>query len=1417
MAASPRVPKRWQLTKIETITSYESWRQNLIYVLSLDKNFVPFLEATWQKQTASNPRRGLTDDGSAVPEAQRRTAAQKNAHLDLLLGQIANFCPVISRNSIVKHSISLNDLWQKIRQHYGFQSTGSHFLDLASIRLQPDERPEDLFQRLMAFFEDNLLSVHGGLTHHGAQVTADEDLSPTLENTVVVLWLQLIHPGLPLLVQQKYGSELRNKTLASLKPEISQALGSLLDELRCIEDTKAMRIGSTTPRRNPSSGQGQPRRRPFLSCILCKTAGRPHTTHNLMDCHYLPDRDRRPWARSRMVMDDPEDLGVDDCEPFDESSDLAVPPVQGNEPAVLRVSIVQSPVLNTFYHEHPVQLTLDTGATSNMVRASSAKLYGFPITPASQMARQADGVTPMDVIGEVHCSLTRGQWTFELDALVVRQLDVDILAGNPFMVCNDIGVRPAKRQIAIGDTEIINYGSSSRHTRQPNVRRTQSFLLRNPNRTVVLPGEYVQFSTPSDSDSDTWWALEPRLDCPSNMPRKPADAWPPPQQILSVDHAVRVSNTTDSPILLKSGEQLCQVRHVLPVEASTPTAPTTTCHAAPPSPATCKSFSPRVILDPDGCLDQGTRDKFMAVNLEFDDVFNPSISKYNGASGKIEAVVNIGPTLPPQCKGRLPQYNRDTLEELQDKFDELEAAGVFAKPEQVNVHVEYLNTSFLVKKPNGGSRLVTSFGEVAQYSKPQPSLMPNVDGVLREIGKWKYMVITDLLKSFYQIPLANSSMKYCGVATPFKGIRVYTRSAMGMPGSETCLEELMSRVLGDLIQEGCVAKISDDLYVGGNSPSEVLDNWSRVLALLQKNNLRLSAAKTIICPRKATILGWVWSNGTLQASPHKLAALSSVEPPSTVQGLRSFIGAYKVLIRVLPRFADLLDPLDQATAGKESREKIAWSDELLLTFKTAQHALENHRTITIPQPQDALWIVTDGSVKNRGIAATLYVHRSGQLLLAGFFSAKLRRHQVTWLPCEIEALGIGAAIKHFAPYIIQSPHTTEVLTDSRPCVQAYEKLKRGEFSASSRVTTFLSTVSRYSVQLRHIAGVENLPSDYASRNPKECLDLSCQICKFIVELEDSVIRSLSVRDVLQGSVKMPFTSRAAWHATQLECPHLRRTHSHLSQGTRPSKKATKIIDVKRYLKDVVIAGDGLLVVRDHQPFQPPRERLVVPRSVLDGLLTALHIRFSYPSKYQTKRLFCKYFFALDVDKAIDLVSPSCHTCQSVKSIPKHFQPQSSEDAPKSIGVSFAADVARRHRQLILVLRETVSSYTFTTLIKSERHEDLRNAIIVLCSQLRSLHDGGATVRVDPAPGFCSLASDPILLSHGITLEIGRVKNPNKNPVAERAIEELGLELLNLSPEGGPVSDVTLALATANTNSRIRRDGLSAREVWTQRD
>ena len=168
--ATIRAPKQWCLTKEETISTFESWRQNLQYILSLDPSFVPYLVegVTWLKKTRTSTNRGFADDNNEVAEGSRRTAAQKVAQLELMLWQIANYCPIISRNSIVRNSESLNSIWQLIRAHFGFQSTGAHFIDFVNIKLGPSERPEDLYQRLMAFIEDNMLRQGGGISHHGS-------------------------------------------------------------------------------------------------------------------------------------------------------------------------------------------------------------------------------------------------------------------------------------------------------------------------------------------------------------------------------------------------------------------------------------------------------------------------------------------------------------------------------------------------------------------------------------------------------------------------------------------------------------------------------------------------------------------------------------------------------------------------------------------------------------------------------------------------------------------------------------------------------------------------------------------------------------------------------------------------------------------------------------------------------------------------------------------------------------------------------------------------------------------------------------------------------------------------------------------------------------------------------------------------
>ena len=168
----------------------------------------------------------------------------------------------------------------------------------------------------------------------------------------------------------------------------------------------------------------------------------------------------------------------------------------------------------------------------------------------------------------------------------------------------------------------------------------------------------------------------------------------------------------------------------------------------------------------------------------------------------------------------------------------------------LGVTVEYLNP-FLVSKPNADTgslqHLKTSGATHAAtitYARHWLDFSYNRSVENLDHYRLEKCILLDL-------PIQTIHV-YCGTITPYKGIRVYTRCAMGMPDLETALEEHMCRVLGDHIQAGFVSKLADDLYCSGNSPDELLENWTKVLNALHTCNLRLSASKTIVCPRSTT-------------------------------------------------------------------------------------------------------------------------------------------------------------------------------------------------------------------------------------------------------------------------------------------------------------------------------------------------------------------------------------------------------------------------------------------------------------------------------------------------------------------------------------------------------------------------------------
>ena len=219
----------------------------------------------------------------------------------------------------------------------------------------------------------------------------------------------------------------------------------------------------------------------------------------------------------------------------------------------------------------------------------------------------------------------------------------------------------------------------------------------------------------------------------------------------------------------------------------------------------------------------------------------PPSQGYTDAVGPFEAKVNISPVEPPHRKGRRPKFAWNKL--VKQIWWVGETRGL-KKTGRRELHCGVAKSVIPRRKSNDGYSLVTAFADVGRYSKPPPS--PN-RSVETHHHYWLF------------IPVHRWAC---------------------MPGSETALEEPMC--LGGLIHEGVVAKIVDDPYCGVESPEEILHNWKRVLQALSK-----------------CILGWIWNSGTLQASQHRIATLASFSKPETVGRLKSFIGAYKVLLALL--------------------------------------------------------------------------------------------------------------------------------------------------------------------------------------------------------------------------------------------------------------------------------------------------------------------------------------------------------------------------------------------------------------------------------------------------------------------------------------------------------------------------------------
>ena len=133
----------------------------------------------------------------------------------------------------------------------------------------------------------------------------------------------------------------------------------------------------------------------------------------------------------------------------------------------------------------------------------------------------------------------------------------------------------------------------------------------------------------------------------------------------------------------------------------------------------------KVVLDPDNVLTDVQHAKAQSILKDHWLVFTSKASKYNGVLDNLDTkmILNNNLVEPPSYSPKRVIQSEKMDEIQQDIMDQREADGILGRPEDFNVTVTHMHTSFLVPimddgKSTGEWILVTSMQSLSPYLKP---------------------------------------------------------------------------------------------------------------------------------------------------------------------------------------------------------------------------------------------------------------------------------------------------------------------------------------------------------------------------------------------------------------------------------------------------------------------------------------------------------------------------------------------------------------------------------------------------------------------------------------------------------------------------------------------------------------------------
>ncbi|GJU77445.1 reverse transcriptase domain-containing protein [Tanacetum coccineum] len=294
-------------------------------------------------------------------------------------------------------------------------------------------------------------------------------------------------------------------------------------------------------------------------------------------------------------------------------------------------------------------------------------------------------------------------------------------------------------------------------------------------------------------------------------------------------------------------------------------------------------------------------------------------------------------------------------------------------------------------------------------------------------------LIPTRLVTGWRIPIDPQDQEKMTFTCPY-GTFAYRRMPFGLCNAPGTFQRCMMAIFHDMIEK-TMEVFMDDFSIFGDSFDSCLSNLERMLKRCEDTNLVLNWEKCHFMCKEGIVLGHKISKSGIEVDRAKIDVIAKLPHPTTVKGVRSFLGHAGFYRRFIQDFSKISRPIT--------------------------HLLEKDTPFVFSQDYFA-------------IGAVLGQRKTKHFQPIHYASKTMTEAQIHYTTTEKEMLAVVYAFEKFRPYLVLSKSI--VYTDHSAL-----KYLMNKQDAKPRLLRWVLLLQEFDITIRDKKGSENLAADHLSR------------------------------------------------------------------------------------------------------------------------------------------------------------------------------------------------------------------------------------------------------------------------------------------------------------------------------------------------